>query len=49
MARPRRRGLPPSGYDMKAVMREVLLSGEFWDQAAYFARYSGPSSSSSVR
>ncbi len=27
---------------MKAVMREVLLSGEFWDQAAYFARYSWP-------
>jgi uncharacterized protein (DUF1800 family) len=31
-----------SGYDMRAVMREVLLSGEFWDQAAYFARYSWP-------
>ena len=31
-----------SGYDMKAVMREVLLSPEFWDQSAYFARYSWP-------
>jgi uncharacterized protein (DUF1800 family) len=31
-----------SGYDMKAVMREVLMSGEFWDQAAYFTRYSWP-------
>jgi uncharacterized protein (DUF1800 family) len=29
-------------YDMKAVMREVLLSPEFWDQSAYFARYSWP-------
>ena len=27
---------------MKAVMREVLLSPEFWDQSAYFARYSWP-------
>ena len=31
-----------SGYDMRAVMREVLLSGEFWDQASYYARYSWP-------
>ncbi len=31
-----------SGYDMKAVMREVLLSPEFWDQSAYFARYAWP-------
>src|SRR3954469_18884415 len=31
-----------SGGDMKAVMREVLLSPEFWDQSAYFARYSWP-------
>jgi uncharacterized protein (DUF1800 family) len=31
-----------SGYDMRAVMREVLLSPEFWDQSAYFARYSWP-------
>jgi uncharacterized protein (DUF1800 family) len=31
-----------SKYDMKAVMREVLLSGEFWDQASYFSRYSWP-------
>ena len=27
---------------MRAVMREVLLSPEFWDQSAYFARYSWP-------
>ena len=31
-----------SRYDMKAVMREVLLSPEFWDDGAYFARYSWP-------
>src|SRR5256885_11698169 len=31
-----------SGYDMHAVMREVLLSPEFWDQSAYFARYAWP-------
>jgi uncharacterized protein (DUF1800 family) len=31
-----------SGYDMKAVMREVLLSPEFWDESAYFARYAWP-------
>jgi uncharacterized protein (DUF1800 family) len=31
-----------SRYDMKAVMREVLLSPEFSDQTAYFARYSWP-------
>jgi uncharacterized protein (DUF1800 family) len=31
-----------SRYDMKAVMREVLLSPEFWDQSAYFARYAWP-------
>jgi uncharacterized protein (DUF1800 family) len=31
-----------SGGDMKAVMREVLLSPELWDQSAYFARYSWP-------
>jgi len=31
-----------SGYDMKAVMREVLLSSEFWDTNNYFARYSWP-------
>jgi uncharacterized protein (DUF1800 family) len=29
-------------YDMRAVMREVLLSPEFWDDSAYFARYSWP-------
>src|SRR5437762_2864550 len=27
---------------MRAVMREVLLSPEFWDQGAYFARYAWP-------
>lgn len=31
-----------SRYDMRAVVRDVLLSGEFWDQAAYFSRYSWP-------
>src|SRR6185369_13905791 len=31
-----------SNGDMKAVMREVLLSPEFWDESAYFARYSWP-------
>jgi uncharacterized protein (DUF1800 family) len=31
-----------SGFDMKAVMREVLLSSEFWDPRAHFARYSWP-------
>lgn len=31
-----------SRYDMRAVVREVLLSGEFWDQASYFSRYSWP-------
>ena len=31
-----------SGFDMRAVMREVLLSPEFWDQTAYFTRYSWP-------
>ena len=28
--------------NMRAVMREVLLSPEFWDESAYFARYSWP-------
>ena len=31
-----------SGCDMKAVMREVLLSPEFWDESAYFTRYAWP-------
>ena len=31
-----------SGGDMRAVMREVLLSPELWDEGAYFARYSWP-------
>ena len=31
-----------SRYDMRAVMRELLLSPEFQDQSAYFARYAWP-------
>src|SRR6185295_3648117 len=31
-----------SRFDMRAVLREVLLSPEFWDPGAYFARYSWP-------
>src|SRR5712692_8033716 len=31
-----------SRYDMRAVMREVLSSPEFWEESAYFARYSWP-------
>jgi uncharacterized protein (DUF1800 family) len=31
-----------SRYDMRAVLREVLLSPEFWDPGAYFGRYSWP-------
>jgi uncharacterized protein (DUF1800 family) len=31
-----------SRYDMGAVMREVLLSTQFWDNATYFTRYSWP-------
>src|SRR6185503_9411904 len=31
-----------SGYDMKQVVREVLLSPQFWDPSAYFARYAWP-------
>jgi uncharacterized protein (DUF1800 family) len=31
-----------SSGDMKAVMREVLLSPEFWDGSAIFGRYSWP-------
>src|SRR5207247_1459594 len=31
-----------SGYDMKQVVREVLLSPEFWDSRSYFARYAWP-------
>ena len=31
-----------SRYDMKAVMREVLMSPEFWAQDTYFARYAWP-------
>src|SRR5262249_21442282 len=28
--------------EMRPVMREVLLSSQFWDQSAYWARYSWP-------
>jgi uncharacterized protein (DUF1800 family) len=31
-----------SGYDMKTVVREVLLSPQFWDTQSYFARYAWP-------
>ena len=31
-----------SGGDMKAVMREVLLSPEFWDPTNYYRRFSWP-------
>jgi uncharacterized protein (DUF1800 family) len=31
-----------SKYDMRAVMKEVLTSPEFWDASAYFTRYSWP-------
>jgi uncharacterized protein (DUF1800 family) len=31
-----------SGYDMKAVMREVLMSNQFWDSNTFFARYAWP-------
>jgi uncharacterized protein (DUF1800 family) len=31
-----------SGFEMKLVVREVLLSPQFWDPDAYFARYSWP-------
>jgi uncharacterized protein (DUF1800 family) len=31
-----------NGGNMRAVMREVLHSPEFWDDSAYFARYSWP-------
>jgi uncharacterized protein (DUF1800 family) len=29
-------------YDMRAVVRAMLLSPEFWDPGAYFARYAWP-------
>src|SRR5439155_9888760 len=31
-----------SNYDMRAVMRAVLLSPQFWDERSYFARYAWP-------
>src|SRR5262249_31098041 len=31
-----------SRYDMKAVLREVLNSPQFWDPSVYFTRYSWP-------
>ena len=30
------------GGNMKAVMRAVLMSREFWNRDAYFARYAWP-------
>jgi uncharacterized protein (DUF1800 family) len=29
-------------YDMKAVVREVFLTPQFWDSGSYFARYAWP-------
>jgi uncharacterized protein (DUF1800 family) len=31
-----------SGYDMRAVVREIFLTPQFWDDASYFARYAWP-------
>jgi uncharacterized protein (DUF1800 family) len=31
-----------SRYDMRSVLREVLMSGEFWDPGTRFARYAWP-------
>jgi uncharacterized protein (DUF1800 family) len=31
-----------SRYDMRAVVREVFLTPQFWDSASYFSRYSWP-------
>jgi uncharacterized protein (DUF1800 family) len=31
-----------SGYDMRQVMQEILLSQEFWDAGSVFARFSWP-------
>src|SRR4029077_4957169 len=31
-----------SCYDMRAVVREVFLTPQFWDTSSYFARYSWP-------
>jgi len=31
-----------SRYDMRAVMRDVLLSPEFWDERSHFSRYAWP-------
>ncbi len=31
-----------SRYDMRDVVREVLLTPQFWDESSYFARYSWP-------
>ena len=35
-------GVSRGDYDMAAVMREVLLSPEFWDEANRFSRFSWP-------
>jgi uncharacterized protein (DUF1800 family) len=29
-------------YDMRAVVREIFLTPQFWDEASYFARYAWP-------
>jgi uncharacterized protein (DUF1800 family) len=31
-----------SGYNMRAVMRDVLLASQFWESSSYWARYSWP-------
>jgi len=31
-----------SRYDMKAVVKEVFLTPQFWDDSSYFARYAWP-------
>jgi uncharacterized protein (DUF1800 family) len=31
-----------TGYDMRAVVRELFLTPQFWDEASYFGRYSWP-------
>src|SRR5262249_40848369 len=31
-----------TAYEMKPVIREVLLSPQFWDTTSYFARYAWP-------
>ena len=31
-----------NGFEMRPVLREVLMSQEFWDSASYFSRYAWP-------